>query len=384
MPRDGSGNYTLPAGNPVVPQSIIETDWANPTMNDLAAAMSDSLSRSGQGGMLAPFLFADGSAGSPSISWSNESASGWYRAAFNDVRYSVSGVDVVQITDTGMVIFGVISASNLQPVPYGINIGGTGATTAANARINLGLQIGFNVQAWSQALQALSPLLPANDRLAYFTGATTAALATLTAYGRSLIAANDAAAARALLGLVIGTNVQAFNNQLQSISTSSTQGFLARSSSNSVTARSLLGTTNMVTVTNATGAGGNPVFSLQVGPLDTNTVFIPVLTEPVNLITAVFYPVNAMRVGNVVTMSSRVDLHPAVATTQLSIKFSLPWPSNFTSFEQCSGTIFQTFAQNQSSRGLAIVGVGPWAQINGVTNISTNNSYSYTLTYVIR
>lgn len=384
MPRDGSGNYTLPAGNPVVPQSIIETDWANPTMNDLAAAMSDSLSRSGQGGMLAPFLFADGSAGSPSISWSNESASGWYRAAFNDVRYSVSGVDVVQITDTGMVIFGVISASNLQPVPYGINIGGTGATTAANARINLGLQIGFNVQAWSQALQALSPLLPANDRLAYFTGATTAALATLTAYGRSLIAANDAAAARALLGLVIGTNVQAFNNQLQSISTSSTQGFLARSSSNSVTARSLLGTTNMVTVTNPTGAGGNPVFSLQVGPLDTNTVFIPALSEPVGLITATFYPVNAMRVGNVVTMSSRVDLHPAAATTPISIKFTLPWTSNFTSLEQCSGTIFQTFAQNQSSRGLAIVGAGTGAQINGVTNNPINDSYSYVLTYVIR
>jgi len=54
MSRDSAGNYNLPAGNPVITGTIIETVWANPTMSDLAAALSDSLSRSGKGGMGAP------------------------------------------------------------------------------------------------------------------------------------------------------------------------------------------------------------------------------------------------------------------------------------------------------------------------------------------
>jgi len=54
MSRDAGGNYNLPAGNPVITNTIIETAWANPTMADVAAALTDSLSRSGKGGMAAP------------------------------------------------------------------------------------------------------------------------------------------------------------------------------------------------------------------------------------------------------------------------------------------------------------------------------------------
>ena len=105
MPRDGSGNYTLPAGNPVVPDTLIEDTWANPTMDDLGVALTDSLSRSGKGGMLAPFLNADGAIGSPGISWSNEPASGWYREGTGDFRYSIGGVDVLRINAGNLFIW---------------------------------------------------------------------------------------------------------------------------------------------------------------------------------------------------------------------------------------------------------------------------------------
>jgi len=49
MPRDGSGNYTPPpAVNPVVPNTVITTNWANTTIADLGAALTQSLSRDGQ------------------------------------------------------------------------------------------------------------------------------------------------------------------------------------------------------------------------------------------------------------------------------------------------------------------------------------------------
>jgi hypothetical protein len=48
MSRNGSGTYTLPAGNPVVTGTTIASNWANTTMTDLAAALTDSVAADGQ------------------------------------------------------------------------------------------------------------------------------------------------------------------------------------------------------------------------------------------------------------------------------------------------------------------------------------------------
>lgn len=54
MSRNGSGTYTLPAGNPVVSGTVIASSWANNTMNDLASAMTDSVAADGQTPMTGP------------------------------------------------------------------------------------------------------------------------------------------------------------------------------------------------------------------------------------------------------------------------------------------------------------------------------------------
>jgi len=48
MSRNGSGVYSLPAGNPVVTGTSISSTWANNTLSDLATAMTGSVAADGQ------------------------------------------------------------------------------------------------------------------------------------------------------------------------------------------------------------------------------------------------------------------------------------------------------------------------------------------------
>ena len=73
--------------------------------------------------------------------------------------------------------------------------GGTGATTAGAALTALG------AQPLDAELTAIAGLASAADRLPYFTGSGSAALATFTAAGRALVDDADAAAQRTTLGL---------------------------------------------------------------------------------------------------------------------------------------------------------------------------------------
>lgn len=90
MPRDISGNYTLPAGNPVVTGTIIDAGWANPTLSDIATQLNGVLTRDGVLAPTAPIRFTDGSASAPSLSFAAAAATGFYRSG-TTVGVAVSG-----------------------------------------------------------------------------------------------------------------------------------------------------------------------------------------------------------------------------------------------------------------------------------------------------
>lgn len=138
--------------------------------------------------------------------------------------YKINGSDVLSATALGSAVVsssltsvGTIASGTWQGSTIAIAHGGTGATSAADARTNLGLVIGTDVQAYDAELAAIASLSSAANKGVYFTGSGAAATYDLSSFGRTVAGLADAAALRSELSLVVGTNVQAYDAELAAI-----------------------------------------------------------------------------------------------------------------------------------------------------------------------
>lgn len=132
----------------------------------------------------------------------------------------------------------------------------------------------------SNASNITSGTLPTGRLTGSYTGVTgvgtistgTWAANTITvSYGGT--GATNALDARTNLGLVIGSNVQAYSVQLQSLADVSSNGMLARSAANTITPRTITAG-NTITVTNGDGSAGNPTVAFSVAPGAENNVLV--------------------------------------------------------------------------------------------------------------
>jgi hypothetical protein len=98
MPRDASGNYTLPLGNPVIDGTIIDVNWANPTMADIAAQLNNVYTRDGLLGPQAPFKIIDGTENAPGLAFNSEPGLGWYRDGASVIGNAAGGQTVAWLS----------------------------------------------------------------------------------------------------------------------------------------------------------------------------------------------------------------------------------------------------------------------------------------------
>lgn len=111
-------------------------------------------------------------------------------------------------------------------------------------------------------LAAIAGLTSANNKCFYFTGSGTAATFDCSSFGRSFINVADASAGRTSLGLVINTDVQAYDLDLAALAANSTDGFWAHTGAGTGAARTFTAPAAGFTITNPAGIAGNPTFVL--------------------------------------------------------------------------------------------------------------------------
>lgn len=140
MPRNSSGTYSLPAGNPVVSGEIIASSWANSTMGDIADSITNSLARNGNGGMTAALRIVDGTQTVPGVGFVTETNSGIFRESAGNVFLVVLGNKIFRLQSTGVSVTGAAAISGNATV--GGTLGVTGASTLASLGVTNNATVG--------------------------------------------------------------------------------------------------------------------------------------------------------------------------------------------------------------------------------------------------
>jgi hypothetical protein len=127
MSRNGSGTYSLPAGNPVVTGTTITTTWANTTLNDIASALTGSVAADGQTPMSSSLNMANNKIISLATPTSSTDA---VTKAYADALISGYGTMATQnannVNITGGSITGVAGSFTTLAASSDVNFTGTG------------------------------------------------------------------------------------------------------------------------------------------------------------------------------------------------------------------------------------------------------------------
>ena len=158
----------------------------------------------------------------------------------------------------------------------------TGVTSAIQTQLN-------GKQGLDSTLTALAGLTTAADQLIYATGVDTFAMSALTTFGRSLIDDADASAGRTTLGVVIGTNVQAWDADLDAIAAlAGTSGFLKKTAANtwSLDTSTYLTANQTITLSGDASGSGTTAITVTLASVGTAGTYTKVTTDAKGRVTS--------------------------------------------------------------------------------------------------
>jgi len=115
MPSDSNGVYSLPNGYLAITGETIQASQHNPPLEDLSAAMTQRLMRSGAAPMTGPLKAVDGTAGAPGLTFASATSSGFYKTP-NGIGVAVGGAQVAEF-GVGGITKGILPIG-LGPLPW--------------------------------------------------------------------------------------------------------------------------------------------------------------------------------------------------------------------------------------------------------------------------
>lgn len=91
--------------------TVIRSNDVNTVRDEFATEITDSLSRSAKGGMLAALKLYDGSAAIPSLTFSAQEGIGFYRAGNYDLRFVCDAAEKFRLTNLGAKVTGTLEVT---------------------------------------------------------------------------------------------------------------------------------------------------------------------------------------------------------------------------------------------------------------------------------
>lgn len=297
------------------------------------------------------------------------------------------------VTTSGTIVFsGTLNLAN----------GGTGATTAATARTNLGLGTAATLNAPASGNAAAGEMVKGSDTRLTDSRTPTAHAASHAAASSDPVTISESQVTNLVSDLA---GKQASDATLTSLAAHNTNGLLTQTAADTFTGRTITAGSSKITVTNGSGVGGNP--TVDLGTLTSGDVPIPTLVGAraynsasisVNNATATALTFNSERFdsGALHDTATNTDRLTAPSAGYYFISCHTEYASNTAGFRSTSirinsgGTIVgaQTLAPASGDGTIVIVtalwylNAGDYARCftyqtsGGALNISADASYS--------
>ena len=337
MPRNGSGTFVLPAGNPVTTGTTISSTWANTTLSDISSALTTSISSDGQ-----------------TTPTANLPMGGFAHTGVANASVRTQYASAAQVQDGALEYLGAVS--------------GTDTITASAA-------VGMSAYTVGQTFRFVSA--GANTTTAVTININGIGAKNITKNGATALAVGDIISGAALQIVYDGTQFQVTGiaGGVSSFSAGSTGLTPSTATNGAVTLAGTLASTNGGTGLTTFTAANNALYSTAAGTLTAGILPVAAGGTGIQPVTATVAS-NALTVGiNATSLQFRsATLTTGVPTTALAVgALSLVVPSTATlgTVNAVQSQLVLVVLYNGGTPALGIVNISGGTNLDETTLLST-------------